>query len=87
MATTLTMTAVGSWHDAAACAGLDGELFFPERGTDTTAVRAVCASCPVRWECLEHALANREDHGIWGGLTGPERQRIRDGRVRLRRTA
>jgi WhiB family redox-sensing transcriptional regulator len=87
MATTLSLSAVGTWQDHAACAGLDGELFFPERGTDTTAVRAVCTTCPVQGACLEHALAHREDHGIWGGLTAPERQRIRDGRVRLRRSA
>jgi WhiB family redox-sensing transcriptional regulator len=86
MATTMSLRTVESWQDHAACAGLDGELFFPERGADTTAVRTVCTGCPVRWECLEHALARREDHGIWGGLTAPERQRIRDGRVRLRRT-
>ncbi len=27
----------------------------------------ICAECPVRQSCLEYALANRIDHGVWGG--------------------
>jgi WhiB family redox-sensing transcriptional regulator len=31
----------------------------------------------VREDCLEHALANGEKFGIWGGLSERERRRIR----------
>lgn len=84
MATTMHHIGTSTWQDHAACTGLDADLFFPDRGVATEDVRAICAGCPVRWDCLEHALAHREDHGIWGGLTVPERQRIREGRTRLR---
>lgn len=40
-----------------------------------TEAKHVCAGCPVRARCLAHALAHREHHGIWGGLTPPERHR------------
>ncbi|MGH9290867.1 MAG: WhiB family transcriptional regulator, partial [Acidimicrobiales bacterium] len=32
--------------------------------------------CPVKEQCLEHALANRIDHGVWGGCSERERRRI-----------
>lgn len=34
-----------------------------------------CAGCPVRTECLRHALQYRERFGVWGGLTEYERYR------------
>ena len=30
----------------------------------------------MREACLEHALAVREKHGVWGGLTERERRRV-----------
>lgn len=62
-----------SWRDAAACRGVDPDLFFPERGEPTNAAKEVCAGCPVSDECLEFALSTVERHGIWGGMS--ERQR------------
>jgi WhiB family redox-sensing transcriptional regulator len=38
--------------------------------------RRICADCPVRQSCLEYALANRIDHGVWGGCSERERRRI-----------
>lgn len=35
--------------------------------------KALCATCPVRLECLEYADDNDEREGIWGGLTPTER--------------
>jgi WhiB family redox-sensing transcriptional regulator len=32
--------------------------------------------CPVVDKCLQYALENREQHGIWGGLTVGERQAL-----------
>lgn len=40
--------------------------------------------CPVRFECLDHALAVREQ-GVWGGTTEKERDRIRRSRQNKRR--
>lgn len=74
------------WRRLAACKGVDPAVFHPE-DDDLAAVEAakdVCARCPVRQACLEHALSVREPDGVWGGLTARERRReIR----RRRRTA
>jgi WhiB family redox-sensing transcriptional regulator len=72
------------WMTAAACTGVDPDLFFPARGASTDDAKAVCRSCPVRLQCLEYALANGEKCGVWGGLSERERRRIRRDR---RRTA
>lgn len=67
------------WKAKASCAGADRDLFFPGRGENDriNAAKAICASCPVRVECLDFALANRELFGIWGGTTEKERRRLR----------
>lgn len=66
-----------AWWRYGECNGLDPDLFFPQQGGDTVGARKVCASCPVRRQCLEYALANNEHWGIWGGLTEMERRAIR----------
>ena len=50
--------------------------------TWVAAARAVCAICPVSGECLEYAMGNNEQHGIWGGTTGRQRRRIKARRRR-----
>jgi WhiB family transcriptional regulator, redox-sensing transcriptional regulator len=45
--------------------------------------KAICAVCPVMWECFTHAIENEEEYGIWGGTTKQERQELRE---RLRKT-
>lgn len=37
--------------------------------------------CPVRLECLEWSMENWQRHGIWGGLSEPERCKLKDRRV------
>ncbi len=66
-----------SWQDRALCAQTDPEAFFPEKGGSTREAKRVCASCEVRSECLEYALANDERFGIWGGLSERERRKLR----------
>jgi WhiB family redox-sensing transcriptional regulator len=75
----------GEWAAQAACLGMDPTLFFPTRGDMDTlrAARAVCRACPVRVDCLEWALSNREFQGVFGGTSERERRRI----VRARRRA
>jgi hypothetical protein len=62
------------------CAEVDPELFFPEgRGHGSwdyrTAAR-LCLLCPLRADCLEAALTRHEEHGMWGGTTPKQRQKI-----------
>lgn len=65
------------WADRAVCAQTDPELFYPEKGGDAHTGRALCQSCPVAAECLDYALDNNEQFGIWGGLTAHDRRELR----------
>lgn len=80
------------WQQHAACAGEDVNLFFGfdrenarEKGTREAKAKAICFGCPVRVECLEFALDNGEQYGIWGGLTEDERVLLRRRSTRRRR--
>ena len=66
------------WWFAGLFAQTDPELFFPEKSGSTRAAKAVCTGCPVRAECLEHALAHDERYGVWGGTSERERRRLKD---------
>lgn len=59
------------WAKDAACRGTDPDLFFPPRGSHTAsnAAKAVCARCPVTAECMQYALDNGENEGVWGGVS------------------
>lgn len=65
------------WMLEARCLDADPEAFFPEKGGSTREAKRICATCPVRTECLEHALASDERFGIWGGLSERERRRAK----------
>ncbi len=65
-----------SWQADAACHDVDADLFFSLDEREQQQALAVCASCPVRRECLEHAIANGEHYGIWGGTREGERRRL-----------
>lgn len=65
------------WRQHALCRGLDGNIFFPERGHSMLPAYAVCRGCPVRMECLESAVTSGKDKwGIRGGFTPEERKKI-----------
>jgi len=65
------------WMLEARCLDADPEAFFPEKGGSTREAKQICAACPVRNECLDHALAHDERFGIWGGLSERERRRAK----------
>jgi len=69
------------WHTSAACRSDEAGLFFAPSKEPTAArlsreehAKRVCARCPVLIECREHALAQPEPYGVWGGLTAAERR-------------
>ncbi|MFM7509346.1 MAG: WhiB family transcriptional regulator [Actinomycetota bacterium] len=55
------------WQDRAACHDLTPVGFYSDDLDDITAAKRLCLSCPVRQECLDAAVANREPAGVWGG--------------------
>jgi WhiB family redox-sensing transcriptional regulator len=65
-------------------AGQDADLWHPANGNrvDAERAKAICERCPVRQRCLEWALEANERHGVWGGATPLERNKIRRDRAR-----
>jgi WhiB family redox-sensing transcriptional regulator len=68
------------WMAKGKCAELPPETFFPSDGVGVQVARAICVDCTQQIPCLEYALANRIDHGVWGGTSERERRRILKGR-------
>lgn len=69
----LTMT---TWRDKGRCLGADPDVFFPLDEVAEAEAKVICADCPVREACLEHAIVHREKMGVWGGLGERERRRL-----------
>jgi WhiB family redox-sensing transcriptional regulator len=84
------------WIGEAACRGMDPNFFQPDIGQPATEAKQICNGrkatrrttglppCPVRTECLNHAVAMNE-RGIWGGTTERERRAIRAKEPRSKR--
>jgi WhiB family redox-sensing transcriptional regulator len=71
------------WMAQGNCRDEPPSRFFPSDGVGVEVARQLCATCPVKAPCLEYALRNRIDHGVWGGTSERERRRI----LRQRRLA
>lgn len=52
------------------------EVTAMKQNARKTAIQ-VCASCPVRAECLRYAMTTDIRHGVWGGLSPYSRQALK----------
>jgi WhiB family transcriptional regulator, redox-sensing transcriptional regulator len=64
-----------NWRVAARCRTQDADELFV-RGAEQRRVRTFCKDCPVRTECLAHALDEKVEFGVWGGMTERERRAV-----------
>lgn len=64
---------VEDWTGLARCRGMDPDVFFGRNLTEARTAIRTCDRCEVREQCLEYAVSEGIDIGVWGGLT--ERQR------------
>ena len=71
-----------SWMARGNCSVEPPETFFPSDGVGVLVAQRICASCPVKEPCLEYALRNRIEHGVWGGHSERSRRRILRERAR-----
>ncbi|MFC8823810.1 WhiB family transcriptional regulator [Streptomyces sp. NPDC057137] len=69
------MNAQSEWGGRGACRAVDPDTLFVQ-GQEQNKAKSVCLGCPVRTECLAHALDNREEFGVWGGMTERERRAL-----------
>jgi len=65
-----------AWMAKGLCRSEAPSVFFPSDGVGVDVARRICAECPVKALCLEYALRNGIDHGVWGGTSERERRRI-----------
>jgi WhiB family transcriptional regulator, redox-sensing transcriptional regulator len=71
------------WQFEGACNGIKTDEFFLEdnmrgktkRLREVSAV-AICNTCPVKQQCLDHALSVPEVYGVWGGMTEEQRHAL-----------
>lgn len=77
----------------ALCSQSDPETWFPTNETPEAArldhegdivaqasakrAKEICGRCPVKDPCLQEAMDQKIDHGIWGGLSVKERRALR----------
>ena len=59
-----------------ACKDVDTNLFFSELKSKIEKAKTICNSCPVKSECLEFALNDGIEFGIFGGATPHERKQL-----------
>ena len=65
-----------NWMAGGNCNNHPPAVFFPSDGVGVEIAKEICSSCPAKEECLEYALTNRIDHGVWGGASERQRRRI-----------
>lgn len=70
------------WAADGACRGWPTALWFPTGGDNGTQGKAICATCTVRQECGDYAVAFGIHFGTFGGLSSTERAARRREQVR-----
>ncbi|MEZ5321347.1 MAG: WhiB family transcriptional regulator [Microthrixaceae bacterium] len=81
-----------TWQSKGACRGPHAQVFFPpsqferkhERIEREAKAKEICASCAVQKDCRDYAMAIREPHGIWGGMSESERRALIETAVGVR---
>lgn len=68
-----------NWRDHAACQGMSrtaiDALFFGDEH-DSVKAKDICATCPVTEECLDYAMREHIEYGVWGGMTSANRRAL-----------
>lgn len=80
------------WLNEARCLNEDPELFFPVGNTGPALeqiekAKSICRQCTVSAQCLEYAIRESQDTGVWGGLSEDERRSLKRRYARARRAS
>ncbi len=71
-----------TWRQDALCHGMGSDLFYPVGTTGAAveqiaAAKSICQNCIAKLACLDFAMQNDEQYGIWGETTQQERHQLR----------
>lgn len=69
----LVLTRPPAWAERARCVDADPDTFFGGKGHPVGPAKAICSRCPVKAECLDWAIQQGEQYGVWGGTSPRER--------------
>lgn len=69
------------WMEDAACARVDPDAWFPEKGESPKAAKEICRTCPVIDLCREYVLARNERFGVWATMSERDRRKLQKGAV------
>jgi WhiB family redox-sensing transcriptional regulator len=65
------------WQDQGACVNQDTDWFVNHESSKAGhRAKRICATCPVRRDCLAASLIFFEEFGIWGGLDRHQRKTL-----------
>lgn len=65
-----------TWMLVGRCRDHDPDVFFVRGAAQSKRAIRICERCPVREECLDYALENGIEYGVWGGMTERQRRRL-----------
>lgn len=77
---------IPSWFVDAECLYAAPEAFFPDKGGSADPAIAICERCEIQQRCLDWAVENRQDKGVWGGMSEKQRFQYRKRREQMRRS-
>ena len=69
-----------TWMARGLCQFEPPATFFPSDGVGVEKAKKICEECPAKEPCLNYALENRIDHGVWGATSERQRRRMLKGR-------
>lgn len=64
------------WQLEANCDETNTDLFFSELKSKVEKAKALCGTCKVADKCLQFAVDNEIEFGIFGGVTASERKTL-----------
>lgn len=70
------------WREHAACKGVDLSTFFGDSAAMSKVAISICRTCPSQRECLEWAVANNFEDGVFGGFAAKDRRHVAKGGTR-----
>ena len=76
------MITPNSFMEFAKCRNNTEINFFPTTTTGSKVAQNFCKTCPVKRPCLQYALTENINFGIWGGLPTNARLRIKRNKIK-----